>query len=101
MGKKRRVLRSPKFKHLRSHSKFKLLVSENLAEKVEKTTPETVVEALTPKVLTPEPEIIEVEAKKPKTVKTVVVSNDEVEVKPKTTKKRKSRARKKTTTKVR
>ena len=101
MGKKRRVLRSPKFKHLRSHSKFKLLVESNLTEEKEETTPETVVEALTPKIPTPEPEIIEVEAKKPKTIKTVVVSNDEVEVKPKTTKKRKSRARKKTTTKVR
>jgi predicted house-cleaning noncanonical NTP pyrophosphatase (MazG superfamily) len=46
MGKKRRILRSPKFKHLRKHRKYSGLVKAKVEEAVEEVVEEAVEEEI-------------------------------------------------------
>ena len=73
MGKKRRILRSPKFAALRRHSKFKGLTEANLAptqeekpeEIVEPVVLEKIVELAEPEVAPPPATLIEKPEPKP------------------------------------
>lgn len=98
MGKKRRILRSPKFANLRKHRKFKLLVENNLKEEKEEISVPTIEKENITEVGTTE--ITKVKAEKPKIIKPAPVSNESPQPKPKAPRRRKPSTKRKAITKA-